>query len=113
MKTLLIIIRFAVENSTRSHTVEYVPRIKTCLDRLSLGGGVMAFSSPDGVQFGYFIRTETPLRTIRSTLCGTGTRGGASLLLTGDSVLILSVGGEFDGSGFSKAWTWLQHHHEA
>ena len=27
-----------------------------------------------------------------------------------DSILIFEVGSDYNGSGFSRAWTWLQHH---
>jgi hypothetical protein len=27
-----------------------------------------------------------------------------------DPILVLEIGEDFSGRGFSRAWTWLQHH---
>lgn len=111
LRTVLLVIRFSPERVKGNHIKEYAPKIKACIDRMATGGGCTAFSSPDGQQIGYFLRTSMPLRAIRAELYGTSRRSSEAVLLNGDHYLALEIGLDFDGVGQSKAWTWLQHHH--
>ncbi|WP_020209009.1 hypothetical protein [Gilvimarinus chinensis] len=110
-RTVLLIMRFSNENSSKKHKQEYAPKIQRLIEKLSSGACKMAFASPGGDEFGFFLRTNTPLRVIRAKLYGTAQDADEALLLSGDSLLALEIGSDFDGQGYSAAWTWLQHHH--
>lgn len=83
---------------------ECVPEIIDMLKGVAIGDMEQVCRSNDGTLFGFFLRTAKALAIIRANFerCG-GTRNG-------DSILIFEVGEDFNGLGFSRAWTWLQHH---
>lgn len=110
-RVILMIIRMSKENSNQKHLREMAPGIKAIIDRHSGGNNKLAFSDPDGYGFGYLLKTNSPLRVLQAELYGTSAKSSGAVLLHGDSYLALEVGKEFDGVGFSAAWTWLQHHH--
>ena len=81
-----------------------VPQIIDLISELSRNEFEATFRSDNGRLFGFFMKSPRAAAVIRSRLeqC-TGT-------LRDDSFLVLEVGEEFNGLGFTRAWTWLQHH---
>jgi hypothetical protein len=102
--------------------------IQKILDALAPGTGnlKLAYTSHDGATFGFLIKTNQSARSILAELLSPGNDTWTGLgherksktkgvsvsppLLNEDSVLITEIGSDFVGQGFSKAWTWLQHH---
>ena len=81
-----------------------VPLIIKSLSDLSRGEMQQVCRSNDGILFGFFVRTTALSHRVRIELekcLGT---------YSGDDFLVLEISGAFDGLGFSRAWTWLQHH---
>lgn len=56
----------------------------------------------------YAIRSTRSANEICSEL--DGPTGAAPFLTNADSVLVVELGAEFSGRGFSRFWTWLQRH---
>ena len=80
------------------------PDILKLLARFSNGEQESAFRSNDGLLFGFFLRTTVAPRIMRAEFEKlTSTENG-------DDALIVEVGEDHAGTGFSRAWTWLQHH---
>ena len=78
-----------------------VPALIACLQRHS-SESEQVFRSNDGQLFGYFILTSTLTGVIVAAIkTSTNFRNG-------DSVILFEVGDGLEGSGFSRAWTWLQ-----
>lgn len=98
----LVVIQLEKGGSDR--LAEDVPVLMEWLRRLSGGEQEIAFRSTDGTLFGVLLKTATPPRVIRSQFEGSEASRG------NDAILILPIGDGFTGSGFSRAWTWLQHH---
>ena len=100
--------------------------IKEILEAIAFGTGnlKLAYTSHDGATFGFLIKTYKSSDSIMAELQSPGndswtplgrehkskTEGISPPLLNDDSVLIVEIGDDFIGHGFSKAWTWLQHH---
>jgi hypothetical protein len=79
----------------------------------------LAYTSHDGATFGFFIKSKKKADQIRLIIESPGktdidgrhlTSVTGSPLLNDDSMLVLEIGDDFSGRGFSRAWTWLQHH---
>lgn len=102
MKRLLVVIQLKTD-STIQRLQHDAPKIIRFLEGISRGELEMAFRSNDGLLFGYFVKTATP-QFIRPEFekCD-GTQNG-------DSILAFEAGELAAGIGFSRAWTWLQHH---
>ena len=81
-----------------------VPAISGLLDSVSGGEREQAFRSNDGLLFGVFIKTAKPSAVIRSSF------EKLHETINGDTFLLIETGEDFAGIGFSRAWTWLQHH---
>jgi hypothetical protein len=107
-KVFLVVIRFGKENSNKIHVAEVIPKIKSIIERNSNKECKMAFSDPDGYSFGYFLKTQLNPETLKNYLYSSTPDG--CILRSNDSILIIEVGDEYYGYGFSNAWTWLQHH---
>jgi hypothetical protein len=105
----LAVIRFGKENSNKTHVAEIAPKIRSLIERNSNNECKLAFSDPDGYSFGYLLKTELSPETLKNYLFGSTSSG--CILRSDDNILILEVGEEYYGYGFSNAWTWLQHHH--
>lgn len=109
-KTFLIIIRLANENANPRHLRENGPLIKGVIEKYSANDCQLVFTSPDGSTFGWMLNTAEPLDKFKAALYGKTNDSKTSPLLNGDHFLGLELGKEFEGTGFSNAWTWLQHH---
>ena len=91
-------------SSDRGRVRDDVPEIIKALSRCADGAPENAFRSSDGMSFGFFLTSDQPLGKTRSMIEGsTGFRNS-------DALLLLEIGPEVAGAGFSRAWTWLQHH---
>lgn len=64
----------------------------------------LVFRSNDGLLFGWFLITDKNLRVIRSNI------ERSTAFRNGDAMLMFEVGPDFSGLGFTRQWTWLQHH---
>lgn len=83
---------------------QVAPDILQLLTRFSNGEQENVFRSNDGQLFGVFLRTAINPHIIRAEFEKlTSTENG-------DDALIIEVGEGRAGIGFSRAWTWLQHH---
>ena len=81
-----------------------VPVIQETLGGVTKAALLLAFRSSDGTLFGFLVKTATLDHFIRAEFekCKSTTNK--------DSFLIIEFGEKFNGIGFSRAWTWLQHH---
>jgi len=79
-----------------------VPGILSALQRHS-DKSEMIFRSSDGRLFGWFLRTDKPLRVIQSAVTA------SPHFINGDTILLYEIGDALDGHGFTRQWTWLQH----
>lgn len=109
-KIYLAVIRLSAENSNRTHVLEVAPLIKQIIEKNSNKECKLAFTDSDGYGFSYFLKTTSEAGYLRNLLCEKDNNGKGCALRSGDSLLILEIGDEFAGTGFSNAWTWLQHH---
>jgi len=80
-----------------------VPAILKMLADFSSGEQELAFRSDDGLLFGFFIKTDRGafLRPEFEKLTATTHK---------DSILAFEAGALVSAIGFTRAWTWLQHH---
>jgi len=90
-------------DSTIQRLAADVPKIVDFISRFSRGEHELAFRSKDGLLFGYFLKTETPQFLQAEFDKCEGTQSG-------DSFLVVEAGHLIAGLGFTRAWTWLQHH---
>jgi len=102
-KTLLIIIELN-SSSDISRIGRDVPGIIEVMRRLSLGKHEQVFRSDSGRLFGYLVKSSAPANLFRVEF------EKCSSTVNSDTILVLEVGEEFAGYGFSRAWNWLQHH---
>lgn len=109
-KTHLIIIRLANENANPKHLREHAPLIKGVIEKYSKKDCQLVFTSPDGSTFGWLINTAEPLGKVQAALYGQTKDTDVSPLLNGDHFIGMELGHHYEGTGFSQAWTWLQHH---
>lgn len=84
--------------------VRDVPKIIELLDRLSNKEKEQVCRSGDGKLFGFFIKSKLPVAALRAEF------EKSTHTTNKDSFLVFEVGKDFNGIGFSRAWTWLQHH---
>ncbi|WP_340110600.1 hypothetical protein [Pikeienuella sp. HZG-20] len=83
---------------------EDVPVIIDAIDRISKGEREAFFRSSDGILFGFFLISSREANEVRAAIeNSTGFRDG-------DASLVVEIGDKANGVGFSRAWTWLQHH---
>lgn len=108
-KTFLTVIRLANENAKPSHLRSHGPLIKDIIEKYSNRDCQLVFTSPDGSTFGWLLNTTQPLGKLKAALYGKTKDTDISPLLNGDSFLGMELAKEFDGTGFSSAWSWLQH----
>ncbi|MGA2637654.1 hypothetical protein [Methylocella sp.] len=103
-KRFLAIVQFR-SDSTPTRIRDDAPTIIEFIKRISNGEHELAFRSPDGLFFGYFIKTDQPPRTFQSDFMGcTGSRDGDGFLLFEVGVFITATG------PISRAGVWLQRH---
>jgi hypothetical protein len=100
----LVVVKLESRSNLQRIT-EAVPPIMDTMKRLARADIMPAFQSKDGLLFGIFFQTTAPMQAIRAEFekCD-GTRNG-------DHMMAFDIGEKLTGtSGFSRAWTWLQHH---
>jgi hypothetical protein len=90
-------------DSTIQRVAADVPKIVVVVRRFSQGEHEQAFRSNDGLQFGFFLNTNTPQFLLPEFEKCEGTQNG-------DALLVFEAGQLISGQGFSRAWTWLQRH---
>lgn len=112
-KTYIAIIRIGGEPGELMAKVRIAaPAVLKNIERISSGEFQLAFTTRDGTSFAYLLRTHKMVGVIRALICGNAEiEDGPAALRADDTILILEVGETYDGLGFSRAWTWLQHHH--
>jgi hypothetical protein len=91
------------KDSTIQRVADDVPEIVEFIKRFSKGEQEQAFRSNDGLLFGYFLKTNAPEFMRPEFEKCEGTQNG-------DSLLVFEAGQLMAGIGFTRAWTWLQHH---
>lgn len=109
-KIFLVVIRLSNENSSKSHLLEIAPLVKSIIEKNSNKECQLAYTDKDGYSFAWLLKTTSPARSIRNQLLGSDNNGKGCALRSGDNLIVFEVGEEYDGVGFSNAWTWLQHH---
>ena len=102
MRKLMLCIKLAAGSDIRRIQND-VPNVISLIDSLCQDNKEIVYRSKDGLDFAFFILSKKPLRVIRSAL------EQSPYTINGDSFLVLELGREFEGLGFSRAWTWLQH----
>lgn len=83
---------------------ETVPVLKALVERWSKGEMEQLCRSNDGQLFGFLFISKKPAQMMVAEFEGSGV--GA----TRDAFIVFEAGEDLSGSGFSRAWTWLQHH---
>lgn len=72
--------------------------------RWSRDESTLLCASGDGLLFGFLLKSTLPVDVMRAEFQKSpATRNE-------DSLIILEIGADFTGIGFSRAWTWLQRH---
>ncbi len=105
-RTIFVLIRIGTDRDTLSRVRESIPKVKSVIASLSDNEYKLAFSTVDASCSGYLMKTDCSLQKLRKELFNSVNPP----LLNDDSYLAFEVGGDFDGVGFSQAWSWLQHH---
>jgi hypothetical protein len=103
VKRFCIVVQLRPDTDLKRLSEDF-PKILGLFNRLSDGKVEQIFRSSDGTLFGYFLKTATLLQFIRAEF------DKLDSTVNGDAFLIYEVGEQFAGLGFSRAWTWLQHH---
>lgn len=111
-KRYLIICRIGQTDPSMPEIASVAAPVKDALDRLSTCKPQSAFTTHRGDTFAFFVKTEKTADYIRALLYGQTNATQTSPLRNDDSALIIEIphGANFSGSGFSRGWTWLQHH---
>lgn len=109
-KVLLVVIRLSNENSNTTHLREIAPLVKSIIEKNSNKECQLAYTDKDGYSFAWLLKTTSPARSLRNQLIGSDNNGRGCALRSGDNLIVFEVGKDYDGVGFSNAWTWLQHH---
>jgi hypothetical protein len=113
-KCYLIHIRFNDDTFSTQRAFLVGKTIQEMLKHISKGNYETAYLTKDGSSAGFFVKTQLPSVAVRSILDGTQWEGDRTAILEkGDKFLILELGPDFNGVGFSKAWTWLQHNQQS
>lgn len=89
------------DDSTPDRVLYDVPNIIDYIKKAATAEE-MVFRGHDGLVFGWFIRTDKPLRVVSASI------RDSQHFRNGDSLLMFEIGDSFDGIGFSRQWTWLQ-----
>ena len=104
-----VLIKFKGDVPTIQRIRESAPLVKSAIEKLSRNDCQLVFTSDSGDCFGYLLKTKLPAGVIRAELDGETQSSDTSPLRSDDNVLVVEVGEDFHGRGFSRAWTWLQH----
>ena len=90
-------------DSTLQRLAKDVPEIVKFLNSFSGGEQEQVFRSNDGLLFAFFLKVKNPRFMQAEFQKCQGTQNG-------DAILIFEAGELIGATGFSRAWTWLQHH---
>lgn len=101
-KVFLIIVELG-NSSNMQRIAKDIPGILSVFKRLSNGLPEQVFRSDNGRLFGYFTKSKKSINFFRAEFEKSGST------INEDTILVLEVGEQFTGLGFSRAWTWLQH----
>lgn len=113
-KRYLIHIRLDDHTFSAQRAAEIGKTVKEMIAHISKDNHELAYITRDGSSFAFLVKTKLPAGAIMSILEGTQWEGDRTAILSkGDKVLILEIGEDFSGLGFSKAWTWLQHNQQS
>lgn len=106
----LILVQLGVV--TQERIKECFPRVRKYLEGISGGEMKMIFATPSGDAVGCLFKTHLYAHKIITDLMGTSQNppAGSSILYRDDSAIVVEVGEDFSGTGFSQGWNWLQHH---
>lgn len=114
----MILIKLAA-NPSRQRLQEAATGIKEAVETITDKKDYqLVFVSEDGGCFGFLVKASLAARQIRYRVESPGKQDryghpvgpqAASPLRDGDAILVIELGDDFDGSRFSRAWTWLQH----
>lgn len=108
-----IIIRIGESIPTPDRVREAWTAVREILNEISEGQMQMMFSTPDGSTAGFFVEVPSAAsaHAIMQGLTGKNNlHKGDTIVRNDDSIIVFEVGSDFSGSGFSRAWSWLQHH---
>ena len=106
-RVYLVQIRYG-DNSPPNRIAQSTREIQDALGRMSVAGIKTAWTSPCGKMFGIFVRSEWDARAIYSEL-NAPKMSTSSPMRSDDNVLILEIGNDLGGNGFSACWSYLQH----
>jgi hypothetical protein len=113
-RRFLVII--SIKDCSPQHLLGVIPRIQETLRTLAIGPIEQAFRASRGDVFGHLLRSRSFAAEIRAKLETPGaassamSRADMPFLTNDDLILVLELGEDFTGRGFTRAWTWLQHH---
>lgn len=101
-----VCIIFKLRNdSTFARVRDDAPAIVSTVQSFAKGPLELVFRSNDGLLFGWFFETDKPLGMIQAEVAK------CVGMTNDDGMILFEVGKGLAGlSGFSRAWTWLQHH---
>jgi len=103
-----VLVKLGGNTPIRERIASVAPKIQDQIKKASKDEFQLAFTSDGGDSFGFVLCSTLAARQIMARLKG-GDDSGATLL-NDDTLLVIELGDDFSGYGFSKAWTWLQHH---
>jgi hypothetical protein len=92
------------KSTTMQRVAADVPQIVETFQRWSSGEMEQLCRSNDGQLFGFLFKSSKPAQMLMAEF--QSCRG----TVHEDSFIVFEVGDEFSGTGFTRAWTWLQHH---
>lgn len=107
----LVHIRLGKDVPTKERLIQTAPKIQAILREISNDEFKLAWTSADGGSFGYFLKTSLDATGISKRLISLGRYDQRdNPLHSDDSMIIIELGKDLAGCGFSQGWTWLQHH---
>ncbi len=92
----------------KNRVVDVCKRVVEQINVLSTRKTQLMFTDSDGITFGFFLTSDKPAGYIRASLTGDTATGHDSILLNGDSVVVMELGEEFSGFGDALHYSWLQ-----
>jgi hypothetical protein len=105
MSRLLLLVEFHKNTPER---LKRVAGITEYIEQISKKETEFLFKTDDLRTFARMLKTDKSAREITMHLSNPG--NGLPLLLNEDAALVIEIGDDFSGQGFSRTWTWLQRH---
>lgn len=107
----LLVVKVGESQPSVERRAEAGQQVKDVVEQVAHEGEYrFAFSSHDAATFGFLFLSSWHPDEVRARLYTSRSKAEPSPLRNEDSSLILELGEDFSGRGFSRAWTWLQHH---